>query len=78
MNKNFSDDNTEINNDDFAVTSQDHFSTFDYLDVLLRDNDDTEELIIRTDFIPTKYSGDIAAEVKEKFRYGFKFSGGNF
>ena len=45
--------------------------------MLSRDNDDTEELIISNNFIPTKNSGYIAFEVQEKFKYGFKFSGCN-
>ena len=52
--------NLKINFDDFAVTSQAHYVTVDDLDFLSRDNDDIEEFIIPTDFIPEKNSVDIA------------------
>ena len=45
LNENFNDDDPEINLNDFSVTSQDRYVSFDHLDFLLRDNDDTEELI---------------------------------
>ena len=77
MNENFNDDDTDINLDDFAVTSQDRYVTFDDLDLLSRDIDDTEEFIIPTNFITTTNSGDIAVKVQEKFKYGFKFSSCN-
>ena len=42
LNDNFNDENLEINLDGFSVTSQHHYVTFDYLNLLSRDNDDTE------------------------------------
>ena len=77
MNKNFNDDNPEINLGNFSVTSQDNYTTFDDLYFLSRDNDDTEEFIISTDFTQTTNSGDIAVKVQEKVKNGFKFSGCN-
>ena len=56
---------------------QDHYVTSNGLYLLSRDNDDTEELIIPTNFIPTKNSGYIAFEVQLKVKYGLKFSGCN-
>ena len=77
MNENFNDEDIKINLDDFAVTGQDHYLTFDDLYFLSRDNDDTQEFIISTDFIRTTNSEYISVKVQEKFKYGFKFSGCN-
>ena len=74
---NSNDEDPEINLNDFSVTSQDYYVTFDDLDFLSRDNYDTEEFIIPADFITTTNSGDIAVKVQEKVKYGFKFSGCN-
>ena len=73
MNDNLNYDNTEINLDDFSVTSQDHFFTFDDSDLLSRDNHDTEDFIIPNDLIKTKNSGYIAFKVQEKVKYEFNF-----
>ena len=75
MNDNFSGDNPKINLNDFSVTSQDHYVTFNYLYLLSRDNDNTENFIIPSDFIPTENSVNISFESQEKVKYGFKFSG---
>ena len=60
FNDNFNDDDPKINLDDFSVTSQYHYVTFNDLDFLSRDNNNTKEFIIPTDFIPTTNSGYIA------------------
>ena len=54
LNDNFNDDDPKIDFNDFYVTSQDHYVTFDDLDVLSRDNDDTDAFIIPIDLIPKK------------------------
>ena len=77
MNDNFNDDNTEINLDDFSITSQYHYDNFDHLYLLSSDNDYTEDFMIHTDLIPTADSIYISVEVQEKVKYGFKFSGCN-
>ena len=41
LNDNFNDQYPEINLNDFSVTSQDHYVTFEDLYVLSLDNDDT-------------------------------------
>ena len=46
LNDNFNDDYPKINIDDFSGICEDHYVTFDNLDLLSRDNDDTEEYII--------------------------------
>ena len=73
MNNNFNYDDSEINIGNFSVKSQDIYVNFDYLYLLSRDNDDTEELIIPADFIPTTKPGDMAVKVQEKVKYAFKF-----
>ena len=77
MNDNFNDDEPEININDFDVTSQYHYITFNDLCLLLHYNDDTEKFIIPTDFISITNSRDIAVKVQEKIKYRFKFSGFN-
>ena len=77
MKYNFNDDNTNINLNDFSVTSQDNFVTFDDLYILSHDNDDIEEFTIPTDFTPTTNSGNIEVELQEKVKDGFKFSACN-
>ena len=59
LNENFNYDYLEININDFSVTSQHNYVTFDYLYLLSRDNDDTEEVITPIDFIKSENSGDI-------------------
>ena len=56
FNENFNDDDPEININDFSVTSQNHYVILGYLYLLSLYNDDTEEFIIPTDFIPTTKS----------------------
>ena len=75
LNDNFNDEDPKINLDDFSVISQDNYVTLNDLYFLPNDNNDTEELIISTYFIPTTNLGDISVELQEKFKYGFMFSG---
>ena len=74
LNEKFNDDNPEIKLNDFSVIIQYHYVNFDDLNLFSRDNYDTEEFIIPSDFIPTPNSGDVAVEVQDKFKYGFKTS----
>jgi predicted GIY-YIG superfamily endonuclease len=81
------DDNTSENSDDLisdevignhVTMSEEHeFLVDDTL--MMNDNrmHEDEEMVIPTDFIPTTNAGEIAIEVEEKVRYGFKFSGSN-
>ena len=63
FNENFNDDDPKININDFSVTSQNHYVIIGYLYLLSLYNDDTEEFIIPTDFIPTTKSWNIAVEI---------------
>ena len=75
MNDNFNYEDPEIDLGGFSVASQYHYVNFDYLDLLLHDNDDTEDFIVPTDFITTTKSRDIAGKVQERVKYGFNLSG---
>ena len=63
LNEKLNDDHPEINLDDFSITSQYNYVTFNALYFLSRDNDDTQEFVIPNDFTPTTNTGDIAVEL---------------
>ena len=61
----------------YVTRSDDHEYLVDET-VLLRSREEgEEENDIIPDFIPTSSAGEIAVEVEEKVKYGFKFSGCN-
>ena len=66
---------------DYVTTAEDTERTEDDYVLLVERNDDDDinenEFVIPTDFIPTTNAGELALEVDEKVRYGFKFAGSN-
>ena len=73
-------DERNLNADDLAnyvTRSDDHEFLADDTVLLRSRKDGEEENDIIPDFIPTSSAGEIAVEVEEKVKYGFKFSGCN-
>ena len=73
-------DEINLNADDlenYVTRSDDHEYLVDDTVLLRSREEDEEENDIIPDFIPTSSVGEIAIEVEEKIKYGFKFSGCN-